>query len=41
MYFSRLTAVYEIPNLNKENYKRFRDFFPPSEVCILVSHFIF
>ena len=27
MYFSRLTAVNEMSNPNKENYKRFRDFF--------------
>lgn len=38
MYFSRLTAVYEMSNLNKENYKRFRNFFP-LEMFILVSNF--
>lgn len=37
MYFSRLTDVYEMSNLNKENYKRFRDF--PLEMCILVLIF--
>lgn len=39
MYFSRLTAVNEMSNPNKENYKRFRDFFL-LEMCILVFNFV-